>query len=107
MNVLFVCTSGKDRSASLARVWKFMHPTDTVSACGINRCHTGHHGTHYCPQYHIEWADKIICAEEVHRNYLLDKYGVESICVYFGEHGKEDRKYHDCRSREILMRLRR
>lgn len=88
MNVLFVCTTGKDRSPALARHWKRLNLMDNVAACGINRFTTGQANTAYCSQYCLEWADLIVCAESIHENWLTERTDKTVINVKFGDHSR-------------------
>lgn len=66
MNIIFICTSNKDRSPSLERHFREHHPQHKYRSAGINKYHTTKKGTHYLTGADLQWADLVVFAEEVH-----------------------------------------
>lgn len=64
--VLFVCTSGKDRSPALVEYFKEIAPQHEYRCAGINTYFCSKKGTHLIDEADIEWADLIVYAEQVH-----------------------------------------
>ena len=67
MNVLFVCTSNKDRSPALVEYFKATYPTHEYRSAGLNKylcCKK--HLTHYLSADDIEWADIVVFCEKIH-----------------------------------------
>jgi predicted protein tyrosine phosphatase len=71
MNILFVCTSNKDTSPALKEYFSFVHNQHEYRSAGINKYFCSKSaGSHYATQEDIDWADVIICAEQVHWDVL-------------------------------------
>lgn len=66
MNILFVCTSNKDRSPALHKYFLMNYPAHTYKSAGVNRYFTGKHKTTYLTQETVNWADLIVLAEDIH-----------------------------------------
>lgn len=68
MNILFICTSNKDRSPALARYFSAVHPNHNYRSAGVNKYFTNTvHQTHYLTTQDIEWAEVFIFAAEIHK----------------------------------------
>lgn len=66
MNILFVCTSNKDRSPALERHFREKYPQHSYRSAGINTYFTQKHGTHFLTKEDVEWADLVVGADEIH-----------------------------------------
>lgn len=73
MNVLFVCTTGLNRSRTAAEMWKEKHPDDEVKFSRIADL----------SKEIINWADKIIVFEEKHRKAVM--LTVESSAITYSK----------------------
>jgi len=65
-NILFICTSNKDRSPALERYFSTVYPNYEYRSAGINKYFTTQKGTHYLTQEDLDWADLVVFAEEIH-----------------------------------------
>lgn len=74
MNILFVCTSNKDRSPALETHFRVNHPKHEYRSAGINSWFTKKHGTHHVTSDDIRWADAIIYAEDIHYKYCFERF---------------------------------
>ncbi len=74
MNILFICTSNRDRSVALENYYKVRSPKHNYKSAGINRYKTALYGTNYINEEDLEWADIVICAEEIHKKITLEKF---------------------------------
>ena len=95
MNILFVCTSNRDRSPSLERYFKQFYPVHQYRSAGVNRYFTTKKQTHYITPEDLEWADRIVCAETVHHQCLVRDFGPDMvdkrvICLNLGEYEQGD-----------------
>jgi len=66
MNILFICTSNKDRSPALVDYFKDNYPEHSYRSAGVNKYFTAKKGTHYLTCEDIKWADLIVYAEDIH-----------------------------------------
>ncbi len=73
--ILFVCTSGKDRSPALEKYFRAVYPMHEYRSAGVNKYFTVKHGTHYLTPEDIKWAGLIICAEFIHYQIILRDFG--------------------------------
>lgn len=81
-NILFVCTSCKDRSPALVQYFSATAPNNYYRCAGVNKYFCTQKGTHYLTEEDVEWADTIVFAEPVHKeifNRDFPKY--KAICV--------------------------
>jgi predicted protein tyrosine phosphatase len=74
MKILFVCTSGKDRSPALAEYFSATYPQHEYRSAGVNKYFTTKKGTHYLTIEDIEWANFIVYAEDIHAKITNAKY---------------------------------
>ena len=74
MNILFICTSNKDRSVALEQYFKANYPDNEYRSAGINKYFTSQKGTHYLTNEDIEWANLIICAEDIHKQITIKNF---------------------------------
>ena len=66
MNILFICTSNKDRSPALEEYFKEVYPEHSYRSAGVNKYFTSKKGTHYLTQHDLTWADIVVYAEQIH-----------------------------------------
>lgn len=74
MNVLFVCTSNKDRSPALEKHFRAILPKHQYRSAGINKYHTRRKNTRYLENDDVEWADLIVCAEHIHSQKIEERF---------------------------------
>lgn len=89
-NILVVCTAGKQRSPTAARLLEEDYEA-SARAAGIHPQATNH-----VSQTHVDWADRIIAMNEKldgHKSYLEENFDTENtpITVF----GVPDRYYRD------------
>jgi predicted protein tyrosine phosphatase len=94
MNILFVCTSGKDRSPALLKHYSDKYPEHRFSCGGINRYFTELYDKHFITQEDITWANLIFCSERVHKDLLCQRFQnipfIKTLgCGIFSEERKE------------------
>lgn len=73
MNILFVCTSNKDRSPALENYFRENDNRHEYRSAGVNRYFTAKHGTRYLTQEDLKWAGKVVFAEDCH-------YAIAKVC---------------------------
>lgn len=66
MNILFVCTSNKDRSPALEKYFSDNYPEHTFKSAGINKYFCEKKGTHYLDLSDLKYADMIVYCEPIH-----------------------------------------
>lgn len=66
MNILFVCTSNKDRGPALEEYFKDNYPNHYYKSAGVNKYFTAKKGTTYITVDLINWADIVVYAEQIH-----------------------------------------
>lgn len=66
MNILFICTSNKDRSPALEKYFHENYRDHQYRSAGVNRFFTKNKQTHYLTETDIEWADLIVFAAKIH-----------------------------------------
>lgn len=66
MNVLFICTSNKDRSPALEKYFTANYPHHNFKSAGVNKYFTTLRETHYLDKYDLIWADYFVFAEDIH-----------------------------------------
>ena len=81
MNVLFICTSNKDRSVALENYFEDVFTSHKYRSAGINKYFTEQKKTHYLTLGDIDWADFIVFAEDIHRDVVKRDFGYE--CIQF------------------------
>ncbi len=73
MNVLFICTANKDRSRTAEIYFSNKYPGMRFRSAGINKYLSEKHGGTHLKRYMLEKADRIICMEVDHANYIISK----------------------------------
>ncbi len=79
--VLIICTSGKDRSPTLAAYLRDNYPQHTFKSAGINAYFCHKHGTNLLTQKDIDSADVLVFCEDIHLKVARERYD------YIGEAG--------------------
>lgn len=65
--VIFICTSGKDRSPALVEYFKATRPENEYRSAGVNKYFTLKNETHYLTIDDLAWADTVIFCEQIHK----------------------------------------
>lgn len=73
MNILFICTANRDRSRTAELHFQAKYPEHRFRSAGINRYLSERHGGVHVRRYMLDVADRIICAEYVHSDYIITK----------------------------------
>lgn len=76
MNILFICTSNKDRSPALEKYYRDKYPENSYRSAGINKYFTSKKQTHYLTQDDVDWSDVIVFAEYIHYNVTNEKFDI-------------------------------
>jgi predicted protein tyrosine phosphatase len=71
MNILFICTANRDRSRTAEIHFQNKHPKHRFRSAGINKYLSERHGGIHVKSYMLDVADRIICAEHVHSDYIV------------------------------------
>tara|TARA_R110000851_G_C13024712_1_gene560523 strand:- start:686 stop:1012 length:327 start_codon:yes stop_codon:yes gene_type:complete len=71
MNVLFICTANRDRSRTAEIYFQNKYPELRFRSAGINKYLSERHGGIHVKRYMLDIADRIICAEHVHSDYII------------------------------------
>jgi predicted protein tyrosine phosphatase len=85
-NIIFICTANKDRSRTAEIYFQNKHPEHRFRSAGINKYLSERHGGIYLKKYMLDIADRIICAEQVHCDWIaqnIDKKYLSKIEVLF------------------------
>ena len=79
MKIIFICTANRDRSKTAEHYFSKEYPEHEFISAGINkylseredisRTTKGQH----LKKWMLDWADRIICAEYCHQQYIIDK----------------------------------
>lgn len=72
MNILFICTTAKDRSPALVKYFSANYPQHEYKCAGINNYLCKEHCTHLLTQEDVDWAHLIVCAEKIHYDKALN-----------------------------------
>ncbi len=71
MNILFICTANRDRSRTAEIHFQNKYPEHRFRSAGINKYLSERHGGIHVKAYMLDIADRIICAEHVHSDYIV------------------------------------
>lgn len=71
MNILFICTANRDRSRTAEIYYQNKYPLDRFRSAGINKYLCERHGGIQVKKYMLDIADRIICAEHVHSDWIV------------------------------------
>lgn len=74
--VLFICTANECRSRTAEIYFQNKYPEYRFRSAGINKYLSERHGGIHLKQYMIDVADRIICSEKVHYDYIKNNYSV-------------------------------
>lgn len=73
MDILFICTANRDRSRTAEIYFQNKYPTYRFRSAGINKYLSERHGGVHLKRYMLDVANRLICCEEVHKNYILNQ----------------------------------
>lgn len=73
MNVLFICTANRDRSRTAEIYFQNKYPEYRFRSAGINKYLSERHGGIHLKRYMLDIADRIVCAERIHSDYILSQ----------------------------------
>ena len=73
MNILFICTANRDRSRTAEIYFQNKYPQHRFRSAGINKYLSERHGGVHVKRYMLDVADRIVCAEKVHADWILEK----------------------------------
>lgn len=91
-NIIFICTSGKDRSPALVSYFREVYPENLYKSAGINEYFCKKHGTNLLTQADIELADLLVYAEDIHYSVATSKFQTgnkEYVILNCGEYKKD------------------
>jgi predicted protein tyrosine phosphatase len=71
MNIIFICTANRDRSRTAEIYYQNKYPEHRFRSAGINKYLSERHGGIYVKKYMLDVADRIICAEHVHSDWIV------------------------------------
>jgi len=75
-NVIFICTANRDRSRTAEIYFQNKYPEHRFRSAGINKYLSERHGGIHLRQYMLDVADRVICSEQVHYDYIKSNYSV-------------------------------
>lgn len=75
MKILFICTANRDRSRTAEIYFQNKYPLYSFRSAGINKYLSERHGGIHVEKYMLDIADRIICAENVHSDYIVSRFG--------------------------------
>jgi predicted protein tyrosine phosphatase len=89
LNVLFICTSNKDRSPALENYFSGAYPKNNYKSAGVNKYFCGKKDTQYLTLEMLQESDVIVFAEKIHGEIVLrdfpefgkDETKKECICI--------------------------
>jgi predicted protein tyrosine phosphatase len=70
-NIIFICTANRDRSRTAEIHFQHKYPEHRFRSAGINKYLSERHGGIHVKKYMLDVADRIICAEHVHMDYII------------------------------------
>lgn len=71
MKIIFICTSNECRSITAQIYFQNKYPEYRFRSAGINKYLSERHGGIHVKKYMLDLADRIICAEQVHSDYII------------------------------------
>lgn len=71
MNILFVCTANRDRSRTAELHFQAKYPEHRFRSAGISKYASEKHGGVQIKRYMCDVADRIICMEFCHSDYII------------------------------------
>tara|TARA_R110000803_G_scaffold35405_8_gene76624 strand:+ start:13128 stop:13454 length:327 start_codon:yes stop_codon:yes gene_type:complete len=76
MNTLFICTANRDRSRTAEIYFQDKYPEHRFRSAEINRFLSERHGGIHVKKYMLDIADRVVCAEQVHADYITTKIDI-------------------------------
>jgi len=73
MNVIFICSANRERSRTAEIYFQNKYPEHRFRSAGINKYLCERHGGIHLKQYMLDVADRIICSEHIHSDYIVQK----------------------------------
>lgn len=77
MNILFIYTANKDRSRTAEIHFQSKYTEYRFRSAGINKYLSERHGGIHLKKYMLDTARRIICMEEIHKQYILDNIDIK------------------------------
>lgn len=74
LNIVFVCTSNRDRSVALEKYFSEKYPQHSYRSAGINTYFTKKYGTRLISKDDICWSDFIVFADKIHFEKTREKF---------------------------------
>jgi predicted protein tyrosine phosphatase len=71
MNIIFICTANRDRSRTEEIYFQNKYPEHRFRSAGINKYLSERHGGIHVKAYMLDIADRIICAEHIHSDWIV------------------------------------
>jgi hypothetical protein len=99
------------RSPSLERYFREKHPEHEYRSAGVNKYHTGKHGTNCIGLGDVLWSDVIVYAEEIHKTvthrYYQDylnraEYRKTELVLNLGDYNKEAMTEYCIKAKQII-----
>jgi predicted protein tyrosine phosphatase len=72
MNIIFICSANRDRSRTAELHFQNKYPQHRFRSAGINKYLSERHGGIHLKNYMLDVADRIICMELVHSNWIVE-----------------------------------
>jgi predicted protein tyrosine phosphatase len=89
MKILFICTANRDRSKTGEVHFSKKYPEHEFKSAGINRYLSERHKGIHLKKHMLDWADRVICAELVHSDYIIrqidKKYNSKIEVLHLGD----------------------
>ena len=79
MNTLFICTANRDRSRTAEVYFQNKYPLQRFRSAGINKYLSERHGGIHVKKYMLDCADRIVCAEQIHADYITRRIDTKYI----------------------------
>jgi predicted protein tyrosine phosphatase len=71
--IIFICSANRDRSRTAEIYFQNKYPEHRFRSAGINKYLSERHGGIHLKQYMLDIADRIICSEQEHSDYITTK----------------------------------
>lgn len=75
MNILFICTANRDRSRTAEIHFQNKYREHRFRSAGINKYLSERHGGLHVKKYMLDVADRVICAEHIHSDWIVQNIG--------------------------------
>ena len=72
-NIIFICSANRDRSRTAEIYFQNKYPEHRFRSAGINKFSSERHGGVHLKRYMLDVADRIICADYVHSDYIINQ----------------------------------